>query len=586
MRKTDSSPPPHETCSHRPVLALIIFLVGAVELQDPPSTPPTPGELVVNEILYDPPDGQVEFIELYNRSERTIDLTSVRIADNRRQPVALVQHNRNLPPGGFTVIVQNERAFYDYFPDIDVLSTTAWPQLNNGGDIVLLFAGGALIDSVYYASNRSAPAVSLERVDPSTPSSDPDNWHPSTADRGSTPGRRNSVYSPDTTAPRILFAEETSPRTVLLHVSEPVIPAGLTAVNVSCGSDRQTSHVRQLVGSRRIELRLSDRPTAAECRVEGLEDPAGNRMSRTIVPLAYQPAAGDLVITEIMYKPLGDPYDDRPDQPEYIELYNRSETAITVRDLYWTDRPNEKGRADTTVVGRPRSAVSAGGYAVIYADPDATDGAVLRRAFPGPTPAICLLPVAGRTLGLRDSGETVRLHGSNHEVIDQLHYRPEWHHPDVVDSRGIALERITIDGSSDDASNWASSTAPLGGTPGRPNTLSVPAREGAPKGALRVEPSPFSPDGDGVDDHALIEYDLAHAVATLRVRIFDVNGHLVRTLSEVRLGSSSGTIVWDGRDDDARPLPRGIYIILLEVVDAAGGAIARLKTPAVIARSG
>ena len=50
-------------------------------------------------------------------------------------------------------------------------------------------------------------------------------------------------------------------------------------------------------------------------------------------------------------------------------------------------------------------------------------------------------------------------------VIDKVNYNSTWHNPNIIDSRGISLERINPALDSDNPSNWGSHTSPLGGSP-------------------------------------------------------------------------------------------------------------------------
>jgi gliding motility-associated-like protein len=61
----------------------------------------------------------------------------------------------------------------------------------------------------------------------------------------------------------------------------------------------------------------------------------------------------------------------------------------------------------------------------------------------------------------------------------------------------------------------------------------------------------LSPNNDGINDIV--------AVKNLHnpVKIFDLRGRLVRTLY-----NDNGTIYWDGKDEDGKPLPSGVYLYL------------------------
>jgi flagellar hook assembly protein FlgD len=55
----------------------------------------------------------------------------------------------------------------------------------------------------------------------------------------------------------------------------------------------------------------------------------------------------------------------------------------------------------------------------------------------------------------------------------------------------------------------------------------------------------------------------------VRVRIFDVAGRLVRTLTDRRFPSGEHRLVWDGVDDRGRSMARGVYFTRIEFVDQA-----------------
>jgi len=168
-------------------------------------------------------------------------------------------------------------------------------------------------------------------------------------------------------------------------------------------------------------------------------------------------------------------------------------------------------------------------------------------------------------------------------LLDEVSYSPSWHAAALADTRGVALERISLTGSSTSAANWTSSVAPEGGTPGQPNSVRLSA-EAQPESGLTVAPSPFSPDGDGFDDATRIRFSLSSDIASVRVRIYDARGRLVRTLEESRLVGRTGELIWDGLGDGGRTLRIGIYVVLLEALDTAGGRVVTMKRPVVLAR--
>lgn len=83
-------------------------------------------------------------------------------------------------------------------------------------------------------------------------------------------------------------------------------------------------------------------------------------------------------------------------------------------------------------------------------------------------------------------------------------------------------------------------------------------REEAPK-AYRIcqsYPNPFNP-------ICTIRYDIAHAGRT-GLRVFDVNGSVVRTLVDGWREAGTYSEIWNGRDDAGRALSSGVYFCRLE----------------------
>jgi len=88
---------------------------------------------------------------------------------------------------------------------------------------------------------------------------------------------------------------------------------------------------------------------------------------------------------------------------------------------------------------------------------------------------------------------------------------------------------------------------------------------GIPEGTLvsvEAKPNPFSPNGDGLFDETLISYFVAKISypQPLSIKIFDLNGDLVRTLRDRDDPAFFYEIAWDGRDDDGDLVAPGLYI--------------------------
>jgi len=128
----------------------------------PPLTVSKEGDIVINEVQYDPPqkgvDSEFEWLELLNCTTGTIDLGGWSIGDNSRtDPIPPTL----LPPGGFIVIAAREEAFYTNFPEYDgsiVFMTHGriGNGLSNTGDcLVLKDPTGKVIDALSYGDDST-----------------------------------------------------------------------------------------------------------------------------------------------------------------------------------------------------------------------------------------------------------------------------------------------------------------------------------------------------------------------------------------------------------------------------------------------
>jgi hypothetical protein len=293
-----------------------------------------------------------------------------------------------------------------------------------------------------------------------------------------------------------------------------------------------------------------------------------------------------------MYAPRIDRFDNRPDQPEYVEMVNQSGRRLTLRRHYWTNGPDETGQADTLRFGDAFFSLAPDRFAVVFAAADGSmnpyTASTLAQAFPDVhfvEEAATLIPIPSATLSLHNDGALIHLHRPDDTGLDSVTYDPAWHHPNLLETGGVSLERITMEGAANKATHWSSSVAPSGGTPGLPNSIALAPGVPPVAGDLVVTPSPFSPDHDGVDDVTAIQYHLAQPTALLRVRIFDARGRPIRTLTDAHLASHTGQLLWDGLDDAGHALPIGIYLILFEALDTRGGTTTAFKKPVVLARS-
>ena len=292
---------------------------------------------------------------------------------------------------------------------------------------------------------------------------------------------------------------------------------------------------------------------------DGASGPGSDTVS-LFLPVSHH--AGTCIINEIMFSP-------RSGAPEWVELENRSANPISLSRWAITD-------ADTgTMRHIPRASTSVlpAGFALLT-----EDSLGLTRAYgmiPCPIVQIPGFP------SLNNDVDMVVLHDHTGKTIDSVPYSASWHNPALVSISGHSLERISPTMPSSDRKNWTTSTAMEGATPGSKNSVHFSSRPQGP--GLHCSPNPFSPNGDGVDEVALIEYSTPLEVATISAFVYDVRGRRIRRLADNDPGSTHGILVWDGRREDGVRAPIGMYVVLLRATKADGGPLYEARCVVVLA---
>lgn len=273
---------------------------------------------------------------------------------------------------------------------------------------------------------------------------------------------------------------------------------------------------------------------------------------QTVVNATYQ----HVVINEVLFDP-------PPDGADYVEIYNGNDQPLELDGLMLANR---NGAGD--ISGRrplPGLTVPPGGYSVITAN-----ARWLRSRYAVPDSAavaeLSSLP------GFPNEAGTVLLLDRQDSVIDELHYSADWHYELLTGREGVALERINVDGATNDRNNWTSASAASGwGTPGRLNSQAL---DSAWQSDCVQLPKMFSPDNDGVDDVAELRLQLPPG-SVVNASVYNLAGRKVRRLVRQQLTGTRAEYRWDGCDDRAAKLPMGAYVVQTEFFDMMGHTTTR-----------
>ena len=168
------------------------------------------GDVVINEILFDPISPAADYVEIFNKSDKILNISDLQLGVIKTSfpnpPDTTIKkictEKRQLLPGHYALLTTKPSVIaeqYECMAD-NFIMMASFPSYPNNGATALLFSGAEVIDFMSYTEKSHYPlltetkGVSLERVSPSISSDDPENWHSSMSPLHGTPGYKNSVF--------------------------------------------------------------------------------------------------------------------------------------------------------------------------------------------------------------------------------------------------------------------------------------------------------------------------------------------------------------------------------------------------------
>jgi hypothetical protein len=186
---------------------------------------------------------------------------------------------------------------------------------------------------------------------------------------------------------------------------------------------------------------------------------------------------GDVIINEIMYAPL-------TGEPEWIELYNRTGSSISLKDWTITDVLT----TPATVIITTDVSIPSKSYLILAKD------STIFNSHPVITSPVLKLNIPP----LNNDGDGVTLKDNTGLMIDSLKYDPLW-----GGSNGCSLERKSAEITALSKDNWGNSKDIERSTPGRINSL-TPKPYDLSIGDILFNPK-FPVAGDNVSVSAIIK---------------------------------------------------------------------------------
>ena len=170
-------------------------------------------DIIINEILFNPISPGVDYFELYNRSDKVIDLKNIMFGTIKQSfpnpPDTILKElcyeSRIMLPHSYVLLSTNKEIVMEQYMDadsdsdfIDVESFPSFP--NEEGHVIICDKGRVPIDEMKYSDKMHydllsiTQGVALERISFENSSMDENNWHSASFNVNyGTPGYKNSV---------------------------------------------------------------------------------------------------------------------------------------------------------------------------------------------------------------------------------------------------------------------------------------------------------------------------------------------------------------------------------------------------------
>jgi len=524
-------------------------------------------EVVINEIMYDPSgtDTGYEWIELYNNGNSDINLEGARLqkAGNSFVTVFTFPH----------YILRAKRFVLIGEVNITQALFTANLELYNGGSdtdgVRYISADGNYTDTVLYDNPNENNLVD------------------DTGDTG-------QYFAPDVTAGYSLarrvdgwdsnnceddFVAETSPTPGLPN--RVAIDYGLadTSVIFECNAYRLSTAIcnYSLADCDSVTIFLNVFFNALLVQTFDIQPVAAGNFIHFSTPLALVPeAAGTLQVMLSLYNDV-----NPQNNVWFMQLGNPQMTAICINELlYNPDTDNQEwielhippmvgGNYQLNLTDAADNSVQitlptlCPEYLVLC-----RNQALLLERYPD-CPSDYVLQVSSLPI-LNNDGDILLLKDPDGVVIDSMSY------VGVSSKKDYSLERHI---SADSVVSWHYSYAEAKATPGQENSQPPPPST-LEAGTVKVKDSPFNP---LIDERMSLQFNFRDIANTINCYVYDLKGNKRHTIASGMSVGSFGEIFWDGKDKGGKPLPRGIYVLLVEARNSSNRYFLRKQLTVVLA---
>lgn len=535
------------------------------------------GDIIISEIMANPKGcpgyPEIEYIEIYNRTDSTTDLSGWNLWYGNSKytfPESSIRPYEYL-------ILSNEK-YKDLWEKAEVtgrIDMNRFPTLaNSGKELYLHDSDNNLITYTHYTDKRynnkfkEEGGFSLERIDLNNINDTRHNWSASQSPLGGTPSKANSIAGKCSITERstFLYHEINSKDTVILHFSSPLDKKSIMNNTSYESNDLGIYSISyDSVFLNRITLILENELQEKEkfnLSMNGIRQADGTDVmvpQNITISIPQKAQKGNPTFNEILF-------DSDNETCEYVELYNNSSECIELGDFAFATVGDDGKYIKSCPASGTNRILEPFSYIAFTSD---TATIIQRWGNEMWKTAECNLP------SLSNEGGTIALLDRSAETIDIAVFSPSIYPKTGTGSKGVAAEKVNPNYQSSNPANWLPATAQYNyGTPGKINSQYNPDFPSETKTEeFYLHEKYFSPDNDGIDDYAVINYSLDKGGYIINITIFDSNGREVACPVRRETLAEKGSIIWNGKDKNGYYLQPGIYIILIEAHHESGDTV-------------
>jgi len=506
---------------------------------------------VVNEIMYNPNEEEPEWLELkINNFIPDLDQIYIIVSDDSVTiPIS---------DNDFILLTDSEEDSLFLENNYNLSNVPIYINLgnlsNSGEQISIIDVHGNTIESFFYDPdwNDELDGVSIERKNPFLPA---DSWNWGASNNVCTPGAQNSLL-PFEKDMELSFASCSDTLNGIFH-SVKIKNIGLNQINnaiLTCysalnGSSNETEIFQEeLTIGVSLEYNFTlEYPeigfTTFHYEIYSAED---NNPSNNNAYDFFNNYSLPFVVNEIMYRPFDE-------QPEWIELKINDYILHLNNILIVVDE-------DTLQIP-----FSDSNYILITGSEEDVQFLIDNYNLTN-------VPIYEGLSSLSNYGEQIAILDESENLIESFFYISDWND----DLKGVSVERVNPRIIAN-PENWGPAVNVC--TPGTQNSVFVQVLPSSVK--LSVNPNPFSP---YQSERTIFSFKLPEKLSRITIRIFDLKGRLVKKLIDQTLQACEGNLVWDGRGDNSRNLPIGVYIVLMEATSRESEKVYSKKITVVIGK--